>query len=80
MTPDDPSVTFYEGPAGVREAVKSLAGILASEGIPVSGALVMQEQNKPKGFQCVSCAWIRQIVPLRFLSSGSNGLMLPKAT
>ena len=64
--PDKPSVTPYEGPAGGWGSVRSLGAILAREGIPVSGALVMQEQNKPKGFQCVSCAWIKPAEPHLF--------------
>ncbi len=52
--PDKPSVTPYEGPAGGWGSVRSLGNILAREGIPVSGALVLKEQNKPRGFQCVS--------------------------
>ena len=38
---DRPSVTPYEGPAGGWGSVKSLGGILASEGVPVSGPLVL---------------------------------------
>ncbi len=63
---DKPSVTPYEGPAGGWGSIKSLGGILASEGIPVSGPLVLQLQNKPKGFQCVSCAWIKPAEPHLF--------------
>ncbi|HEY0206323.1 MAG TPA: FdhF/YdeP family oxidoreductase [Acetobacteraceae bacterium] len=64
--PKKPSVIPYEGPAGGWGSVRSLGAILAREGIPVSGALVMQEQNKPKGFQCVSCAWIKPAEPNLF--------------
>ncbi len=61
-----PSVTPYDGPAGGWGSVRSLGAILAKEGIPLSGALVLQEQNKPKGFQCVSCAWIKPAEPHLF--------------
>ena len=44
-------------PAGGWGSVKSLGGILAREGIPVSGGLVLTMQNKTDGFACVSCAW-----------------------
>ena len=63
---DKPSVTPYEGPAGGWGSVKSLGGILASEGVLATGPLVLQKQNKPKGFQCVSCAWIKPAEPHLF--------------
>jgi len=43
--------------------VRSLGAILSREGVPVSGALVLTQQNKPKGFTCVSCAWIKPAEP-----------------
>ena len=63
---DKPSVTPYEGPSGGWGSVRSLGDILVREGVPVSGPLVLQEQNKPHGFQCVSCAWIKPAEPKLF--------------
>ncbi len=60
---DAPSVKPYKGPAGGWGSVRSLGAILSKEGIPVSGALVLTQQNKPKGFTCVSCAWIKPAEP-----------------
>ena len=53
-------------PAGGWGSVKSLAGILTREGIPVSGSLVLSLQNKPHGFACVSCAWAKPAEPHPF--------------
>ena len=50
-------------PAGGWGSVRSLAGILTREGIPVSGSLVLSLQNKPRGFACVSCAWAKPAEP-----------------
>ncbi len=60
---DTPSIKPYKGPAGGWGSVRSLGSILAKEGVPVSGALVLTQQNKPKGFTCVSCAWIKPAEP-----------------
>jgi molybdopterin-dependent oxidoreductase alpha subunit len=54
------------GPAGGWGSVKSLGGILAKEGIPLSGSLVLSLQNKPHGFACVSCAWAKPAEPHPF--------------
>jgi molybdopterin-dependent oxidoreductase alpha subunit len=63
-----PRVSFreYGGPAGGWGSARSLQDILAREGVPVSGALTMLRQNKPHGFQCVSCAWSKPGKPLPF--------------
>jgi molybdopterin-dependent oxidoreductase alpha subunit len=53
-------------PAGGWGSVRSLAGILAREGIPVSGSLVLSLQNKPDGFACSSCAWAKPAEPHPF--------------
>jgi molybdopterin-dependent oxidoreductase alpha subunit len=63
---DHPSFTPYKGPAGGWGSAKSLGNILASEGVPASGALVLARQNKVDGFQCVSCAWSKPASPLPF--------------
>ncbi len=61
-----PDVTPYDGPAGGWGSVKSLGTILAREGIPVSGSVVLTRQNKPHGYACVSCAWIKPAEPHLF--------------
>ncbi len=60
---DAPSIRPYKGPAGGWGSVRSLGAILSKEGVPVSGALVLTQQNKPKGFTCVSCAWMKPAEP-----------------
>jgi molybdopterin-dependent oxidoreductase alpha subunit len=54
----------YRHPAGGWGSAKSVQAILRREGVPVSGALALTQQNKPDGFQCVSCAWSKPANPL----------------
>jgi len=56
----------YELPAGGWGSAKSLGTILRQEGVLASGALALTRQNKPDGFQCVSCAWSKPANPLPF--------------
>jgi molybdopterin-dependent oxidoreductase alpha subunit len=56
----------YNAPAGGWGSARSLGQILAREGVPLSGPLVLARQNKPDGFQCVSCAWPKPASPLPF--------------
>ncbi len=56
----------YEAPAGGWGSAKSLGEILSREGVLASGSLVLTRQNKPDGFQCVSCAWSKPANPLPF--------------
>ena len=61
-----PTIKPYEGPAGGWGSARSLAGILVRERIPVEGAVVLGEQNKPEGYMCVSCAWQKPAKTLLF--------------
>jgi molybdopterin-dependent oxidoreductase alpha subunit len=67
-----PSFKPYKLPSGGWGSAKSVQNILRREGIPVSGALALTQQNKPDGFQCVSCAWIKPAnpLPLEFCENG----------
>eukprot|EP01037_Dinobryon_pediforme_P002739 gene2739-2778_t len=56
----------YQGPAGGWGSVRSLAHILGHEGVAASGPLALARQNKPDGFQCVSCAWAKPANPHPF--------------
>ena len=56
----------YSRPAGGWGSARSLGNILAREGVLGSGALALTRQNKPDGFQCVSCAWVKPAQPLPF--------------
>ena len=60
------SFTPYDAPAGGWGSAKSLGQILAREGVLASGSLALTRQNKPDGFQCVSCAWSKPAEPLPF--------------
>ncbi len=60
------SFTPYTSPAGGWGSAKSLGNILRREGVLGSAGLALTRQNKPDGFQCVSCAWIKPANPLPF--------------
>ena len=61
-----PAFKPYRLPSGGWGSAKSVQAILRREGVPISGALALTQQNKPDGFQCVSCAWIKPADPLPF--------------
>jgi molybdopterin-dependent oxidoreductase alpha subunit len=61
-----PSYKPYTAPAGGWGSAKSLGTILRREGVLASGTLALSRQNKPDGFQCVSCAWPKPAKPLPF--------------
>jgi molybdopterin-dependent oxidoreductase alpha subunit len=64
----------YTSPSGGYGSLKSVTEILLREHIPVKGARVLIEQNKPKGFMCVSCAWAKpaQPHPAEFCENGAK--------
>lgn len=62
----EPKIEEYDGPAGGWGSAKSLANILTQEHVPVSGPALLNQQNKPGGFMCVSCAWAKPAKPLAF--------------
>ena len=61
-----PTFKPYNDPAGGWGSAKSLGQILSREGVLASGALTLSRQNKPDGFQCVSCAWPTPATRRRF--------------
>jgi molybdopterin-dependent oxidoreductase alpha subunit len=61
-----PSFKPYTGPSGGWGSARSVQNILRRQDAPVSTALALTQQNKPDGFQCVSCAWIKPADPLPF--------------
>lgn len=69
-----PSIRPYPGPAGGWGSAKSVAGILLREHIPVSGTALLNHQNKPEGYMCVSCAWAKpaKTHPLEFCENGAK--------
>lgn len=69
-----PSFKPYNRPAGGWGSAQSVQNILRREGAPVSTALALALQNKPNGFQCVSCAWIKpaDTLPLEFCENGAK--------
>jgi len=54
---DAPDLKPFEGPAGGWGSVRSLAEIFPREHLSPEAYRELGRQNKPTGFQCVSCAW-----------------------
>ena len=61
-----PTIKPYLAPSGGYGSLKSVGEILLREGLPVKDAALLMHQNKPDGFQCVSCAWAKPAKPLPF--------------
>ncbi|NNM73133.1 FdhF/YdeP family oxidoreductase [Enterovirga aerilata] len=62
----EPKIEAYIDPAGGWGSAKSLAKYLVRERIPASGAALLNKQNKPDGYMCVSCAWAKPAKPHLF--------------
>ncbi|AYJ86809.1 formate dehydrogenase [Sphingomonas paeninsulae] len=71
---DEPDLTPFGGPAGGWGSVRSLAEILPRERIPPEALRELVRQNKPDGFQCVSCAWPKPAHnhPVEFCEEGAK--------
>ena len=71
---DEGSQKDYEAPAGGYGSLKSVTHILFQEHVPGLGARMLVQQNKPDGFQCVSCAWGKPAEPLpaEFCENGAK--------
>ena len=64
----------YGGPAGGWGSAKSVGEVLASQHVLTKGGRLLEKQNKPEGFMCVSCAWAKpaQPHPLEFCENGAK--------
>jgi molybdopterin-dependent oxidoreductase alpha subunit len=56
----------YSGPSGGWGSARSVTEILLREHIPVKGASVLLQQNKPGGFACVGCSYAKPKHPKTF--------------
>ena len=74
---DDVSIVPYSGPAGGWGALRSVATHLVREEVPLSGSRLLLAQNKPDGFQCVSCAWAKPAdhSPFEFCENGAKATL-----
>jgi molybdopterin-dependent oxidoreductase alpha subunit len=54
---DNPEIKPFKGPAGGWGSMRSVAEILPRERVSPEAVRELVRQNKPNGFQCVSCAW-----------------------
>jgi molybdopterin-dependent oxidoreductase alpha subunit len=64
----------YWGPVGGWGSARSVGEILLREGIPLKGPLTLLHQNKPSGFECVSCSYAKpgDPHPLEFCENGAK--------
>ncbi|EIZ79869.1 oxidoreductase alpha (molybdopterin) subunit [Novosphingobium sp. Rr 2-17] len=71
---DKPEIKPFEGPAGGWGSVRSLAEILPRERVNPKALVELVRQNKPDGFQCVSCAWPKpaHVHPAEFCEEGAK--------
>uniref|UniRef100_UPI0035C96196 FdhF/YdeP family oxidoreductase n=1 Tax=uncultured Sphingomonas sp. TaxID=158754 RepID=UPI0035C96196 len=71
---DAPEIKPFKGPAGGWGSVRSLAEILPRERIRPEALRELVRQNKPDGFQCVSCAWPKpaHLHPAEFCEEGAK--------
>src|SRR6195952_4264035 len=71
---DEPDLTPFKGPAGGWGSVCSLAEIMPRERVAPEALRELVRQNKPDGFQCVSCAWAKPADhhPAEFCEEGAK--------
>jgi molybdopterin-dependent oxidoreductase alpha subunit len=64
----------YWGPVGGWGSARSVSEILLREGVPIEGPLTLLHQNKPSGFECVSCSYAKpgDPHPLEFCENGAK--------
>jgi formate dehydrogenase major subunit len=56
----------YKNASGGWGSLKAVTSILKQEHVPIKGARVLMQQNKPDGFMCVSCSWAKPAHPHPF--------------
>src|ERR1043166_7806149 len=65
----------YWGPVGGWGSARAVSQILLRERRPFKGPLTLVHQNKPSGYQCVSCSYAKpgDPHPLEFCENGEGG-------
>jgi molybdopterin-dependent oxidoreductase alpha subunit len=64
----------YWGPVGGWGSARAVSEILLRERVPIEGPLTLLHQNKPSGFECVSCSYAKpgDPHPLEFCENGAK--------
>lgn len=79
MADHDHDITeaHYDGPAGGWGSVSGMAKVLLREKNSPAVLDTLRRQNKPDGFQCVSCAWgkPKQPHPFEFCENGAKATL-----
>ena len=73
MSHNEPKFERGEEVAGGWGSVKDVAGHLRHEHVLLKGTRVILKQNKPQGFQCVSCSWAKPAHP-HLVEACENGI------
>ncbi|HVJ78533.1 MAG TPA: FdhF/YdeP family oxidoreductase [Hyphomicrobium sp.] len=60
------NIDRYRGPVGGWGSARSLIEIMLREHIPLKGPRALLRQNKPDGFECVSCSYAKPEDPKTF--------------
>jgi molybdopterin-dependent oxidoreductase alpha subunit len=68
------SIKPYWGPVGGWGSARAVSQILLRERRPIKGPLTLVHQNKPSGYQCVSCSYAKpgDPHPLEFCENGAK--------
>jgi len=75
--PKDDDTVHYNGPSGGWGSVRGMASVYARELSSPAALRTLSEQNKPKGFACVSCAWAKpaDYHPAEFCENGAKATL-----
>ncbi len=77
MADDAPQPKSYSGAAGGWGSLRGIARTELKERAGPMALATLQEQNKPGGFMCVSCAWVKPPEPhlLEFCENGAKATL-----
>lgn len=76
-TRQDDDTVHYDGPAGGWGSLRGIASIFGKEWASPAALETLRRQNKPGGFQCVSCAWTKPANPhpFEFCENGAKATL-----
>jgi molybdopterin-dependent oxidoreductase alpha subunit len=73
MSHTEPTIEHGESVAGGWGSVKDVTSHLRHEHVLLKGSRVILKQNKPDGYQCVSCSWAKPAHP-HAIEACENGI------
>ena len=77
MADDQPIGKEYDGPTGGWGSLKSIGRIRLKEKAGPGVVMTLREQNKPGGYMCSSCAWVKPPNPkvFEFCENGAKATL-----